>query len=338
MIHRLRAAGAAISLILLLAGIPALLAATVGNPAGGWRDLLAGDVSDTALIGVLATVGYLAWAQFVLATVIEVALAIARKPIGHRIPGVFSAQQHLAHALVAALLVAPGAAPLVVPAGPAPIAATVCAPQTTAAACRPLARNAPATVTYVVRDDGPGTYWDMAEAYLGSGEQWREIWHLNRGRQQGDGTVLSSPGLVRPGWNILIPTSTATSKPPDGPTVTVHSGDTLSDIATDHDVSGWPTLWRLNRGRAEPGGDRFTDPNHIEPGLGHRTSPPGAQRRRLNHNAGTGNPGPPGGTGANQSSGQRADHDRRRNRDRAGHHPVAYTLGRGQRVTDRLID
>ena len=48
--------------------------------------------------------------------------------------------------------------------------------------------------------------------------------------------------------------------------MTVQPGDTLSEIAADHGVTDWTTVWPANAGREEPDGDRFTDPDYIEPG------------------------------------------------------------------------
>ena len=53
----LRAAGAGLLLVLLVAGVPLALAATVGNPLGSWPDLLAGDVTDRVIIDILAAAG-----------------------------------------------------------------------------------------------------------------------------------------------------------------------------------------------------------------------------------------------------------------------------------------
>src|SRR6478609_5411886 len=100
----LRSAGAAVVLVLLLAGAPLLLAATIGNPARSWPDLIAGDVSDRVIIDILAAVAYLAWAQFAVATVVELVSALRRTPMPRPIPGVFAGQQQLARALVTAAL------------------------------------------------------------------------------------------------------------------------------------------------------------------------------------------------------------------------------------------
>ena len=43
-------------------------------------------------------------------------------------------------------------------------------------------------------------------------------------------------------------------------------GDTLSELAADHGDRDWTSVWQANAGRTEPGGDRLTDPDYIEPG------------------------------------------------------------------------
>ena len=48
--------------------------------------------------------------------------------------------------------------------------------------------------------------------------------------------------------------------------MTIQRGDTLSGIAAEHGHRHWQDVWAANAGRAEPGGETFTDPNHIEPG------------------------------------------------------------------------
>ena len=48
--------------------------------------------------------------------------------------------------------------------------------------------------------------------------------------------------------------------------MTVQAGDTLSEIAAEHGLKQWGPVWAANKGKAEPGGKRFTNPNHIEVG------------------------------------------------------------------------
>ena len=282
--RHLRALAAAAALLLLLAGLPALLAVTIGNPLAAWPDLRAGDFSDTVVVDVLAGVAWLAWAQLTLATGVETVAAATRIRLPARIPGVFAGQQRLARSLVAAaFLLSPAAVP--VPAGHTVVAR----PAATAAALAvaPVAETQPhathqnasadatasaraAAKTYVVSSDGPGTYWDLADTFLGSGQRWKEIWHLNQGRHQADGAVMSTPGLLRPGWTVLLPQAAAL--PAAGQhsggaaEVAVHRGDTLSRIADDHGVADWHRLWQANAGRLEPGGRHFNDPDMILPG------------------------------------------------------------------------
>ena len=47
--------------------------------------------------------------------------------------------------------------------------------------------------------------WDLARAYLGSGDRWHEIYALNRGRPQPGGGTLTDPARIYPGWDLLIP-------------------------------------------------------------------------------------------------------------------------------------
>ena len=89
--------------------------------------------------------------------------------------------------------------------------------------------------------------------------------------------------VLRPGWTVLVPRlpdgDTATAATTDacqqdaaaadtaaGEAVTVQPGDTLSEIAAEHGVDDWQRLWPANQGREQPGGDRLTDPDLIEPG------------------------------------------------------------------------
>lgn len=296
----LRALAAQVTLLLCVLGLPLLLAATIGNPLHGLGSLREGQVTDAVVIDLLACLAYLCWAQFVLAVLTELAGAMrhARRPTGRqlppprRVPGVFAGQQHLAHSLVvAALLLLPAlssaSVPLRMPTiGPPPAlptvtvswqqhAPTVSSATTLAATTSPVATPQTASRTYLVpASGGPATYWDLATTFLGSGEHWEQIWHLNEGRTQADGAVMDSPNLLRPGWTVLLPATAAdpTSAPPTtqppGPLrpVIVHPGDSFAGLAEADGVTDWPTLWPANDDRGEPNGQHFTDPALIRPG------------------------------------------------------------------------
>jgi DNA-binding SARP family transcriptional activator/nucleoid-associated protein YgaU len=291
----LRALAAATTLALILVGFPALLAATIGNPLDSWDDLLAGDASNTVVIDVLAAVAWLAWAQFTLITVVEAArtaLDVAARTAGRpwastspRPPatGILGTQQSLARALITtAFLIGPATLPTAGPAAAGSTSAVTASadltlavtPVTAAGAADPTSTTGPTpvspparhTTTHVVDEDGPGTLWDLARTFLGSGERWPEIWALNEGRRQGDGTIMTSPGLLRPGWTIVIPTDAHRGSPGQSDIVTVRRGDTLGEIAAEHGHPDWHTVWNVNRGSRQPDGATFTDPDHIEPG------------------------------------------------------------------------
>ena len=59
----------------------------------------------------------------------------------------------------------------------------------------------PVTVT-VQRGD---SLWRIARIHLGSGNRWREIFDLNRGRVQPDGRTLRNPDLIQIGWMLELP-------------------------------------------------------------------------------------------------------------------------------------
>ena len=108
MIRVLRSLASSLAALALLAGVPWLLTATIGNPLDRLPDLLAGDVNDHVVLAALAAVVWLAWAQFAVAFVVEFVSAVRRTPMPARIPGVFAVQQGLARALInGALLLLP---------------------------------------------------------------------------------------------------------------------------------------------------------------------------------------------------------------------------------------
>jgi len=47
--------------------------------------------------------------------------------------------------------------------------------------------------------------WEIAQNHLGDGRRYREIFELNAGRPQPDGTKLTIASLIRPGWILRMP-------------------------------------------------------------------------------------------------------------------------------------
>src|SRR6266851_2456253 len=130
--------------------------------------------------------------------------------------------------------------------------------------------NAPAsTATYVVR--GGDTLWSIAHQAYGSGTAYRRLVEANVGRRMPDGQIFTAQGVIRPGWELLVPTPTVNIDEVDGQRwYTVGAGDTLSAIAAMvlGDDLRWRELFELNRAASSPDGKHsLTDPNVIWPGL-----------------------------------------------------------------------
>jgi nucleoid-associated protein YgaU/DNA-binding SARP family transcriptional activator len=269
------------ALVLLGAGV-------VGVPIGLWRlggaylpdqlpswaqvtAALSGPDTGALFLGLLVVIGWAAWAVFALSVAVEL-LAQLRGLPPVRLPGL-AAPQQLSGLLVAAVVGIGGAPLLAAPAlADSPVVAELPAegPEPAPAPAPQTQPTAPAatgpTYTVAPRD----TLGRIAARYLGDWARFEEILDLNRGRPQPDGGALTEPGLIRPGWVLLLPHNAATagvgSVEPAAGQVVVRSGDTLTGIAAQHGADGWQPVFDLNAGEPLPGGDRFTDPDLIRPG------------------------------------------------------------------------
>ncbi len=273
----------------LLRRLPALLvlvAAVAGLPVGLWRlggthlpdelpswaqvtAAVRGPDTGAVFLGLLVVVGWVAWAVFTVSVAAELVSQLRGLP-PLQLPGL-AAPQQLAGLLVAAVL-GVGSGPLL--AGPAlagpPVVAEQPIDHEEPPAPAPPAQtqpSAPATAgpTYTVapRD----TLGRIAARHLGDWARFEEILDLNRGRSQPDGAVLTDPGLIRPGWVLVLPPdATSSGAGPAAGEVTVRPGDTLTGLAQRHGLGGWQPVFDLNAGEPLPGGGRFTDPDLIRPG------------------------------------------------------------------------
>src|SRR6266542_3900998 len=57
------------------------------------------------------------------------------------------------------------------------------------------------------------TLWGIADRELGDPFRWHDIYQRNQDRPQPDGGALTDPDLIRPGWTLELPASTASSQP-----------------------------------------------------------------------------------------------------------------------------
>jgi DNA-binding SARP family transcriptional activator/nucleoid-associated protein YgaU len=272
----LRAFAAAGVLLLVLGGIPVLLAAVMGDPRPGWQALWVGDVSDSAVLDVLATLTWLGWVYFTGTVIIEIVHLLRSGRGSGWVPG-RAQQQRLAGRLLASVIVtlplvtstqalATSAAPqgIAAVASASPLPGALAGPSpggagnpTGSPTASPTAAPSPdagagqgrpdgdSVREYRIDRHGPGTFWALAQTFLGDGARWREIWQLNQGRVQADGARLNRPGFLRVGWTVLVPASAQTTNPETATpssgrdrrdpgadlTYTVRSGDYLGAIA-----------------------------------------------------------------------------------------------------------
>lgn len=223
----LRAAAGLAVTAALLAGLPWGLARFTGSPLPRawprWQQVqgfLTAPLTDSAIIRALADAAWLLWAVFAVSVIIETASAIRGQP-APRLPALAPAQAlaaALAGATLMAALHAQKAAPRAAQPMPAELtsATTITAPllpgqsayPATAAATkaeRVSSDTANASRPRVYRVKEGDDLWAIAERYLGGGENWHQLYHLNEGRPQPDGRALADPGDIYPGWVLLIP-------------------------------------------------------------------------------------------------------------------------------------
>ena len=94
------------------------------------------------------------------------------------------------------------------------------------------AQPVPTPTTYVVQRGD--TLWGIAERELGDPLKWSEIFELNEGRPQPDGTTLDDPHWIDPGWTLLLPVEPTAAPPmpvPNGPPAAMPPGPTNPSIA-----------------------------------------------------------------------------------------------------------
>jgi LysM repeat protein len=287
MVRLIKAAGALLVLAVLLLGFPVLLVATVGNPwpAGGVDEL--GLMTNSAVLGLVAVLGWFFWAQVVACTLWEIPAAL-RGIEARRVPIVLGGQQHAIRWLVHTILAVGVTSSVFAPTVPSRAEAAPAAPSHSVtqeahhsgqvAGTQPkensntgadvaakgtqhhrTAKDAWPRVTTVKGD----TLWGLAETHLGDGFRWREIADLNQGQKMSGERTFTNPHNIEPGWQLKLPADAANL--PGAATqheVVVEPGDTLSGIAEEElgNADRWHNLYEDNRDLIGP------NPDLIHPG------------------------------------------------------------------------
>lgn len=113
-----------------------------------------------------------------------------------------------------------------------------------------------ATETVTVTVTPGDTLWDIAEDTLGDGARYPQITAASQ-REQADGGYLTDPDLIRPGWELTIPSSARPAHPPTPPRQQAppRGPDDAARIATNpatNPAAGGAATPRESHGPAEP--------------------------------------------------------------------------------------
>jgi nucleoid-associated protein YgaU/DNA-binding SARP family transcriptional activator len=279
-VQLLRGLGSLAVTLVLIVGVPLLLASWVGWPlpaslpsVDAFEQAAQSGVRDEVLVNALAVIAWLAWAQIALAFCIE-AIAVVRGRESLHLP-VLPGIQVSAGRLVAGIVVLITTVhPARVSAEPPPVPAAVVAAapvaaigesgadalviDLTGANLGPVAdpmnptMPAPAAAQPTVTVQRHDSYWAIAERTLGDGLRWREILELNAGRTLSDGTTIKAgdPTLYA-GWVLMLP-SDAVAEP-----TTASTADNTPVIAgftspeAEVVVERGDNLWTISEDRLE---------------------------------------------------------------------------------------
>ena len=225
---------AILALAVLTVGVPVALITVLGLPIPHSRPtlgLLTHQLSILNIIQMLSILVWLAWLQLVFCVFAEVRAAIRNVGVPARIP-LAGGTQAITHRLVTAALLLISASAALSPAfsrsGPPPRAAHTISATDGGGSRAPGGTTGPERVGAHAAEAAAGhsshgphahkiyivkppvgrfheSLWEIAEKHLGNGLRYREIFAMNEGRLQPDGTRLTIASLIRPGWILRMP-------------------------------------------------------------------------------------------------------------------------------------
>ncbi|MCA2178484.1 LysM peptidoglycan-binding domain-containing protein [Nonomuraea glycinis] len=253
------AAGTALTA--LLAGIPAVLLIFFWPIDLPTLDDLATPGEPIVIRTLLLATVWICWALFAFAVTVELVGTVRAQRSQVRLPF-----QRLAAYLITTITVA-ATAPIAAPRALIPAAAVTLDVSDHAPAAEPDQQEGRQPyVTYVVQPRD--TLWTIAEQQLGDPMRYRDIIALNQGRTLTDGQPFTRGEWLQPGCVLRLPADAGKPEHARPRTHTVASGETLWGISEQHLGKGtrYKKIFKLNRGRPQPGGARLTDPDVLEPG------------------------------------------------------------------------
>lgn len=224
-----KALGSLALLTALLVGVPALLLTFAGSPLPD-HVLTLPEISHalfspddgTVFLSILAVVGWIAWATFAIATLLELPAAFSTWH-APRILGL-GLQRRAAQGLLTAIIIgfalpSTALAAESTNADPVDVAHSQTTATTTATSPSSVLPDAPVEEPTSVDHDYtvvPGdTLWDIADQQLGDPYRWPEIRDLNAGALQPDGFALTGDGdWIVPGWTLTLPADQIASATP----------------------------------------------------------------------------------------------------------------------------
>jgi hypothetical protein len=226
-----RAASTVLAIAVVVLFIPAVLVIVAGVPVP--RPFDAHTV--LAVRGALDLCALVAWAAWVF-YMVDLVRATRAALRGTSPKGVAPVIVFLGTRLAAACMVLGslwgGAALAAGTAGalsarPVPASQQVSGPPA-AASMSPAAATTPTGALSVAPTSGPTTVtvvsgdslWLLAEQCYGAGADWQVLASANLGRVMNDGTRFTTPNLIYPGWELIVPAlEAAPSAPPPAPLV-----------------------------------------------------------------------------------------------------------------------
>ncbi|MCW2916772.1 MAG: hypothetical protein JWN52_4840 [Actinomycetia bacterium] len=220
---------AVIALAALVVGIPLALLTFFGSPIPAQPPTMSDfteKIGPSSLIQILVVLVWLAWLQLLFCVIVEVYAGIRGIGVPARVP-LAGGTQSLIHRLVVSALLLFTATTAIMPAFTArdlhpmrtvAVQTDYIEPSPTALdeAAKRLAEDVAAhpeqkaTTTKIYRVQPPEgrhheSLWEIADKCLGEGRRYHEIYELNKGHQQPDGSRLHKASLIRPGWVLEMP-------------------------------------------------------------------------------------------------------------------------------------